>query len=123
MIQLHDRCLSFHAMVLVRPLLGDAYTALYARPPSKTITLWGYVGLRANEADAYFAAKRSTAWGSDDRDESRRAWGPRRRSIQRWGTAPRATRPIPPARWAYHSSEAPSHLVRESRVHGVILSG
>src|SRR6266850_2413091 len=83
MIQLHDRCLSFYAMVLVRPLLGDAYTALYARPPSKTITLWGYVGLRANEADAYFAAKRSTAWGSDDRDESRRAWGPRRRSIQR----------------------------------------
>jgi len=73
-------------MVLVRPLLGDAYTALYARLPSKTIALWGYVGLRANEADAYFAAKRSTAWGNDDRDESRRAWAPSRVAYCRRGT-------------------------------------
>ena len=44
-------------------------------------------------------------------------------SVQRGGTAPRATRPIPPARRAYHSLEAPSQVVREVRVPGVILSG
>jgi hypothetical protein len=44
-------------------------------------------------------------------------------SFQRGGTARTATTPTPPARWAYHSVEAPSQVVREVRVPGVIPSG